>query len=142
MAKTVEQTISAPVVQDKEKTRAVVKDLPSALERARMAAKIILDDKGVDVKIIDLRTITQVFDFFVIASGTSRRQLHAISEDIDNLFEKELGDKRRSICGYQESLWIVLDYDDIVIHLFEPEKRDFYALEELWGRGIDVPLEG
>ena len=109
------------------------------MDRALMAAKIISDNKGNNIKILDLRKITQTFDFFVIASGTSRRQLHAISEEIDDIFEKKLGDHRRGIAGYEESLWIVLDYDDVVVHLFEPEKREFYALEDLWGNGIDVP---
>ena len=117
------------------------KQLPSSLERARMAARVIVDDKGEDVKILDLREITQAFDFFVIASGQSRRQLHSISDDIDELFEKRLGDSRRSVSGYQESRWVVLDYGDVVVHLFEPETREFYALEDPWGRGKDVPLE-
>ena len=116
------------------------KKLPTSLERARMAARIIVDDKGEDVKILDLREITQAFDFFVIASGQSRRQLHSISDDIDELFEKKLGDSRRSVSGYQESRWVLLDYGDVVVHLFEPETREFYALEDLWGKGKDVPL--
>ena len=116
------------------------KKLPTSLERARMAARVIVDDKGEDVKILDLREITQAFDFFVIASGQSRRQLHSISDDIDELFEKKLGDSRRSVSGYQESRWVLLDYGDVVVHLFEPETREFYALEDLWGKGKDVPL--
>ncbi|MDO5554393.1 MAG: ribosome silencing factor [Planctomycetia bacterium] len=115
-------------------------NLPDAKTRALRAAQIIQEMKGLDIKVLDLRELTQTFDFFVIASGSSRRQLHAISEEIDNVFEKELGDVRRSICGYQESLWIVLDYEDVVVHLFEPEKREFYALEDLWGKAIDVPV--
>ena len=106
-----------------------------------MAAKIIAENKGSEIKILDLRKITSAFDFFVIATGASRRQLHAISDEIDDCFEKELGDKRRCIEGYQESRWIVLDYGDVVVHLFEPEKREFYALEDLWGRGEDVPFD-
>ncbi len=120
--------------QKKERT------LHSAKERALAAAKIILDNKGVEIRILDLRKITRVFDFFVIASGSSRRQLHAISDEIDDYFEKELGDKRRSVEGYQESRWIVLDYGDVVIHLFEPQEREFYALDELWGKGEEVPF--
>ena len=117
------------------------KKLPTASERAQKAARIIAENKGVDVKILDLRSVTQAFDFFVIASGASRRQLHSISDEIDHCFEKQLGDKRRCIEGYQESRWIVLDYGDVVVHLFEPEKREFYALEDLWGRGEDVPFD-
>ena len=116
-------------------------NLPSSLERARLAARTIIDNKGEDVKILDLLGVTQAFDFFVIGSGTSRRQLHSISDEIDDLFEKHLGDARRSVAGYQESRWVVLDYGDVVVHLFEPETREFYALEDLWGKGEEVPLE-
>ena len=119
----------------------IKKNLPTAQERSVMAAKIIAENKGSEIKILDLRKITSAFDFFVIATGASRRQLHAISDEIDDCFEKELGDKRRCIEGYQESRWIVLDYGDVVVHLFEPEKREFYALEDLWGRGEDVPFD-
>lgn len=111
---------------------------PSSLERAIIAANIINDNKGEEIKVLDLRELTQSFDFFVIGSGSSRRQLHGISEEIDDYFEKKLGDSRRSISGYQESRWIVLDYDDVVVHLFEPEKRDFYALEDLWGKAVEI----
>jgi ribosome-associated protein len=114
------------------------KSLPAAEERAMIAAKIIAENKGIDIKILDLREITRVFDFFVIASGTSRRQLHAISDEIDDRFGKEMGDKRHGIEGYQESHWIVLDYGDVVVHLFEPEKRDFYALDEFWGSAREI----
>ncbi len=117
------------------------KKLPSSLERARMAARIIVENKGEDVRILDLREITQAFDFFVIGSGTSRRQLHAISDEIDDVFEKKLGDTRKSVSGYQESRWVVLDYGDVVVHLFEPETRDFYALEDLWGKGKEIALD-
>ena len=119
----------------------IQKNLPSAKERACAAAKIIAENRGVEIKILDLRKITQAFDFFVIATGASRRQLHAISDEIDDCFQKELGDKRRSVEGYQESRWIVLDYGDVVVHLFEPEKREFYALEELWGKAAEVPFD-
>lgn len=115
--------------------------LPSSLERARLAARLIVDNKGEDVRILDLREITQAFDFFVIGSGTSRRQLHAISDEIDEVFEKQLGDVRNSISGYQESRWVVLDYGDVVVHLFEPETREYYALEDLWGKGKEIPLD-
>ena len=113
--------------------------LPSQ-ERALIAAQIAADNRANNIIILDLREMTQFFDFFVIASGTSRRQLHAVSEEIDHEFEDKLGDERLSISGYRESHWIVLDYGDIIVHLFEPETREFYALEELWGKAKIVPF--
>ncbi|MGL6226736.1 MAG: ribosome silencing factor [Thermoguttaceae bacterium] len=108
--------------------------LPSAEERARIAAKIAGENRGENVVILDVRELTPCFDFFVISTGTSRRQLHAVSEEIDKVFEKELGDQRISISGYDESRWIVLDYGDVLVHLFDRETREYYALEELWGK--------
>jgi ribosome-associated protein len=111
------------------------------LQRALVAARTAQENRGRDVVVLDLRELTPMFDFFVLATGTSRRQLHAMSEEIDHALEEGLGDKRMGIEGYQESRWVLLDYGDIVIHLFEPETRDYYALEELWGRAKRVPLE-
>ncbi|MCF0234510.1 MAG: ribosome silencing factor [Thermoguttaceae bacterium] len=117
------------------------KKLPNSLERARIAAKVIVDNKGDNVKILDLRALTQAFDYFVIGTAVSRRQSRGIGDEIDDVFQKELGDSRRCIEGYQESRWLVLDYGDVVVHLFEPETREFYGLEDLWGKAPDVPLE-
>ena len=113
--------------------------LPS-YDRALIGAQIAADNRAQNIVILDLRELTQYFDFFIIASGTSRRQMHAVSEEIDHEFEDRLGDKRLSISGYRESRWIVLDYGDILVHLFEPETREFYALEELWGKAKVVPF--
>lgn len=115
--------------------------LPPSLERALLAANVIAENRGTEVSVLDLRELTPCFDFFVIATGSSRRQLHAMSEEIDSLFEKGFADKRLSISGYRESRWIVLDYGDIVVHLFEPEVREFYALEELWGKAKRIETE-
>ena len=87
-----------------------------------------------------MREITPVFDYFVIATGKSRRQLHAISEEIDHCLEDELGDRRMGIEGYNESRWILLDYGNVVIHLFDSETRDFYSLEQFWANAPQVAL--
>jgi ribosome-associated protein len=113
-----------------------------ALQRALLAARIAEENRGRNIVVLDLRGQTEIFDFFVVVSGTSRRQLHAISEEIDRAMEQELGDRRLGIEGYEESRWILLDYGDVVIHLFEPETRAYYALEDLWGQAKQVPLPG
>ncbi|MEN6493992.1 MAG: ribosome silencing factor, partial [Thermoguttaceae bacterium] len=97
-----------------------------------MAARIAEENRGRNIVVLDLRGQTEIFDFFVVVSGTSRRQLHAISEEIDRAMEQELGDRRLGIEGYEESRWILLDYGDVVIHLFEPETSAYYALEDSW----------
>ena len=114
-----------------------------SLELALAAAKTAADNRATDVAVLDLREITPLFDYFVVATGTSRRQLHAISEDIDRVLQEEWGEKRDGIEGYRESRWILLDYGNVVIHMFDQETRDYYALEQLWSgaRVVDLPAE-
>jgi len=112
-----------------------------ARQRALLAAQIAADHRGRDIVVLDMRELTTMFDYFVIATGTSRRQLHAISEQIDHTLETVWGDRRLGIEGFQESRWILLDYGDVVIHLFDADTRDYYALEELWADAKRVPFQ-
>lgn len=105
------------------------------------AARTAELNRGRDIVILDLRELTSEFDYFVIATGASRRQLHAISEEIDRVMETEYGDKRLGLEGYQESRWILLDYGDVVVHAFDAETRDYYGLEHLWSAASRVPYE-
>ena len=109
-----------------------------SLQLALAAAKSAQENNAQDVVILDLRELTCIFDYFVIASGTSRRQLHAISDDIDDRLQKDLDDKRMGIEGYDGSSWILLDYGTIVVHLFDAETRDYYGIEKLWGEAKRV----
>ena len=98
-----------------------------SLQLAFAAARTADENRGQDIAVLDMRSITPVFDYFVIVTGNSRRQLHAISEEIDHCLEDEMGDQRMGIEGYNESRWILLDYGTVVIHLFDEETREFYA---------------
>jgi ribosome-associated protein len=111
----------------------------SGLQRALLAAQTAEDNRGTDIVVLDMRELTSIFDYFVIATGSSRRQIHAMSEEIDHVLEDRMHDRRLGIEGYEESRWILLDYGDIVVHLFEPETRGYYALEDLWARAKRVP---
>ncbi len=111
-----------------------------SLQLALAAARTAEDNRGQDVVVLDMREITPIFDYFVLVTGSSRRQLHAISEEIDHCLEDELGDKRMSIEGYRESRWILLDYGTVVIHIFDEEMREYYALEQFWNQAERVPL--
>ena len=113
----------------------------SSLETALAAARTAADNRGRDIAILDLREVTPLFDYFVIATGSSRRQLHAISEEIDRVLEREMSDKRLGIEGYNESRWILLDYGDVVVHLFDGPTRDYYSLEQLWGGARRVSFD-
>ena len=113
-----------------------------SLQLALAAARTAADNRGQDIVVLDMRKNTSIFDYFVIVTGASRRQLHAISEEIDHTLEVQLKDKRIGIEGYNDSRWIVLDYGDVVIHLFDEETRQFYSLENLWADADHVDLTG
>jgi ribosome-associated protein len=109
----------------------------SALERACLAAQVALDHKGKDIIVLDMRGITPLYDYFVIASGSSRRQIHTMAEEIDRRLT-DVGDKRLSIAGYEASKWVVQDYGDVIVHLFDPATREYYGLEDLWADALRV----
>lgn len=112
----------------------------TSLELALAAAEVAHQNLGEDIIVLDLRDLTPVFDFFVVTTGKSRRQLHAISEDIDHRLEDDLAEPRMGIEGYRENQWILLDYGSIVVHIFDAETREFYAIEDLWTDAKRVPL--
>jgi ribosome-associated protein len=105
--------------------------LAVAAERACLCARIAADNKARDIVVLDMRGITPLYDFFVLATGTSRRQIHTLAEEIDAALHSE-GDRRLSIEGYEASRWVVQDYGDLVVHVFDPDTRDYYGIEELW----------
>jgi ribosome-associated protein len=111
-----------------------------SLQLALAAARTADDHRGQDIVLLDMRPVTTEFDYFVLVTGNSRRQLHAISEEIDRVLEGEMSDQRMGIEGYNESRWILLDYGSVVIHLFDAETREYYALEDLWGEAKRVAL--
>jgi ribosome-associated protein len=107
---------------------------------AMAAARTAADNNGQNIKVLDMRRITPVFDYFVIVTGNSRRQLHAISDEIERILKQDLKDKRMGQEGYDDSKWILLDYGNVVIHMFDEETREFYALEDFWSEAENVPL--
>ncbi|MEI6526839.1 MAG: ribosome silencing factor [Planctomycetota bacterium] len=111
-----------------------------SLESAKVAAKIAAENKGQDIVLLDLSKQTSIFDCFLIVTGTSRRQLHAIAEEIDRELKKR-GEVRLNMSGYDESQWIAIDYGGIIVHLFDEERRRYYDLEGLWGDAQRVDLE-
>lgn len=99
-------------------------------------AEYALDKKAQDVVALDLRGVSAFTDGFVICSGTSDRQAKAIHDAIHYGLKKEHGLLPRRVEGATEARWILMDYFDVIVHIFVPETRDFYRLEALWG---DVP---
>jgi ribosome-associated protein len=102
-----------------------------AADHALLCARVADDNKARDISVLDMRGITPLYDYLVLATGVSRRQIHTLAEEIDAAMRSE-GEERLGIEGYVASKWVVQDYGDIVVHLFDPESRAYYSLEELW----------
>lgn len=111
--------------------------LPSSEERALLCARVAEENKAKDIVVLDLRRLTPLYDFFVIATGSSRRQMHAIADEIEAAM-RGVGDKRLSMQGYQGSRWIVEDFGDVMIHVFDQEAREYYSLSDLWADAVKV----
>jgi ribosome-associated protein len=112
----------------------------SSLERACLCARVASEHKARDVVVLDLRGLTDLYDYFVLATGLSRRQIHTITEEVDSALQEQ-GDLRLSVEGYESSKWVVQDYGDVVVHVFNPDTRLYYSLEDLWADAPRVDWE-
>ena len=99
---------------------------------ASAVAKLAAERHCSDIMVLDLRGISPAADFFLIATGTSDRQMRSVADEICEAARQQ-GMQRFGRAGYEQARWILLDYVDVVIHIFDAEYRDYYALELLWG---------
>jgi len=110
----------------------------SPLEQARRIAAIVQDKLGRDVVILDMQPVCAYTDYFVVVTGGNPRQTKGIWDEVHGRLKQENDLLPRSVEGAQEATWIVGDYIDVVVHVFTPEARGYYRLEDLWD---DVPHE-
>jgi ribosome-associated protein len=106
-----------------------------SLELARHIVEVIADKKGEDLLLLDIRDISILADYFVIGSTTSERQARAIIEDIKQETKQAFDVRPLNIEGEAATGWVLMDYGGVVVHLFTPEMRAYYDLEELWRAG-------
>jgi len=111
-----------------------------SLQIARLCAGSADQKKAENIVVLDLREISSVADFFVIVSGNSEPHLKAIRNEIESRLKKE-GVRAHGIDGFPYSQWVVMDYMDVVVHIFAGEQREFYSLERLWGDARRVAWE-
>ena len=104
----------------------------TSVKLAKLCREIALDKKAEDALILDVRVVSSITDFFVICTGTSEPHLKAIADEIARRLRDE-GIRPRHREGFPPSRWIVLDYNDVLVHIFHPELRQRYTLEQLWG---------
>ncbi len=109
----------------------------------QLAVKCASEKKAVDVVVLDLREIASFTEFFVIATGSNQRQIQAIADDINEKLKKQNRSKPIRIEGYNSAEWVLLDYGDFIVHLFDKDARELYDLTRLWsdaGR-VKLPVE-
>lgn len=104
----------------------------TGIDFARQIAQLAADNRAMDVVILDLRELSAIADFFVIATGTSDRQMRAIAEKVEE-YGARVGQRVYGRSGYENATWLLVDYVDVVLHLFDTERRQYYDLELLWG---------
>lgn len=110
-----------------------------SLDIAKAAAAALENKKGEDISIIDIREISDFADFFVIATGNNRNQLDAMEEAVGEALSKA-GAVHKNTEGNRDSNWILMDYGDVIIHIFDKESRAFYDLDRIWKDGEVVKL--
>jgi ribosome-associated protein len=112
----------------------------AADEVARRAAQLVQDMKAQDLVLLDLRGVTDMSDFFLIATGTSDTHVRAIAQHVEMEMRK-VGAPAHHVEGAEQGRWALLDFVDVVVHVFHPTLRQFYQLERLWGDAREVALE-
>ena len=109
-------------------------------EMAKLAYQALSEKKAEDIRIIDISEISVIADYFIIASGSNANQLQAMQDSVDEQLYKA-GYDAKQIEGNQRSSWILMDYSDIIVHIFSKEDRLFYDLERIWRDGKDIDPE-
>lgn len=107
-------------------------DATDSMTAARRAAQVLLDNKANDVVMLDLRPVSDMADFFIVASGTSDTHVRATAGHVVDTLKAE-GIRVHSVEGLEQGRWVLLDYVDFVVHVFHPTLRSYYQLERLWG---------
>src|ERR687886_769743 len=108
-------------------------------ERICLALRAASDKKALDIVVLDLRDVASFTDYFIITSGTNVRQVQAIADEVVEQLKKQ-GTRAARVEGYNTAEWVLVDYGDFIIHVFDNKARQFYDLERLWRDAVRVPL--
>lgn len=109
-------------------------------EMARIAYEALADKKGEEIKIIDITGISVLADYFIIANGNSDSQVNALVDNVEEMLHKA-GYPLKQREGHASSSWVLLDFGDIIVHVFDKENRLFYDLERIWKDGKDISID-
>ncbi len=108
-------------------------------QMAQLVIQALEDKKAEDIKVIDISEVSVIADYFIIANGTNRSQIQALADNVDETLGKA-GFPLKQMEGYQNANWVLLDFEDVIVHVFDKENRLFYDLERIWrdGKFIDI----
>lgn len=109
-------------------------------ETALLAVNALEDKKAEDVRIIDISEISTIADYFIIADGNNKSQIQAMADNVSEILGRA-GVNLRQMEGYQNANWILMDFQDVIIHIFDRENRLFYDLERIWRDGVLIGKE-
>lgn len=105
-----------------------------------LAIKALEDKKGNDIRVIDIQDVSIIADYFIIASGSNRNQVQTMADNVEEVLGRS-GYEPRQLEGYGTATWILMDYNDIIVHIFSEEDRLFYDLERIWRDGKNVDID-
>lgn len=131
------ETVKTIVVTE---TRTPFSDLDEAVKLAIESAS---EKKAVNLSVLDLREIASFTEFFIVCSGTNQRQVQAIADEIQEQLKKQLNHRPIRVEGYNTAEWVLIDFGDFIVHIFEQKAREFYDLERLWrdAKKVEIPQE-
>lgn len=112
----------------------------TSLETVKKAISALEDKKGEQIHVIDIHDVSVIADYFIIASGTNKNQVQALADSVQEELEKS-GETLRQVEGYATASWILMDFNNIIVHIFSKEDRLFYDLERIWRDGKLIDTE-
>ncbi len=114
--------------------------LEDSKKMVKLAVEALENTKAEDIEILDISEVSSLGDYFIIASGTNRSQIQAMADKVEEALYKE-GFKKKDVEGYDSAFWILQDFEDIIVHIFDKENRVFYDLERIWRDGKKITTD-
>ena len=114
--------------------------IENSKQMVKLAVEAIENTKGQDIEIIDISEVSSLGDYFIVASGTNRSQIQAMADKVEESLGSA-GYEKKDIEGYESAFWILQDFGDVIVHIFDQENRLFYDLERIWRDGKHVTKE-
>ena len=142
-----EESLKEKSLQHETKQSLVVTESRTPFDELDDTVKLALhsasEKKAVNLTALDLREIASFTEFFIIASGTNQRQVQAIADEITEQLKKQLDARPIRVEGYNTAEWVLIDFGDFIVHVFEQKAREFYDLERLWrdAKKVEIPAE-